>query len=112
MTEVSEERTVTPTKNRISRQGFLFNTQRSRCVGPRMRDVCKLVLVSVVVLFPTGAIAQLVKCRLPNGSLYIGSAPPPDCGPVSDIRERGPVDSSDASGRRQPKPTPTPQRER
>jgi hypothetical protein len=36
-----------------------------------IRDACRLVLVGMVVLFPTGALAQLVKCRLPNGTLYI-----------------------------------------
>ena len=77
-----------------------------------MRNMCKLAFVAMVVLFPTGVLAQLVKCRLPNGTLYIGSAPPPDCGPVSDIRERGRVDSSGASGQSQRKPTPTPQPER
>jgi hypothetical protein len=82
------------------------------CWEPAMRDVCKLAFAAMVVLFPTGVLAQLVKCRLPNGTLYIGSAPPPDCGPVSDIRERGRVDSSGASGQSQRKPTPTPQPER
>ena len=73
-----------------------------------MRDLCKFVFAAMIVLFPTGVLGQLVKCRLPNGTLYIGSAPPPDCGPVSDIREHAPVDSSGASGRPRPKPTPTP----
>jgi len=75
-----------------------------------MRHLCKLALVAMVVLLPTGVLAQLVKCRLANGTLYIGSAPPPDCGPVSDVRERGPVDSSGASGQSQRRPTPTPPR--
>jgi hypothetical protein len=54
-----------------------------------MRDVCKLAFAAMI-LFPMGVLAQLVKCRLPNGTLYIGSAPPPDCGPVSDIESAAP----------------------
>jgi hypothetical protein len=78
--------------------------------GTTMRHLCQLALVAMVVLFPAGVLAQLVKCRLPNGTLYVGSAPPSDCGPVSDVRERGPVHSSGASGQSQRRPTPTPPR--
>jgi hypothetical protein len=67
-----------------------------------------LVALIIFAITPQRSFAQLMKCRRPNGSLYLGISPPPDCGPVSNARERGPSDSGAS-----PKPgkfpsTPTP----
>ena len=67
-----------------------------------------LVALIFFAITPQRSFAQLMKCRLPDGSLYVGISPPRDCGPVSNARERGPSDSRAA-----PKPgkfsaTPTP----
>ena len=67
-----------------------------------------LVALFLFAITPQQSSAQLMKCRLPDGSLYIGVSPPPDCGPVSNARERGPSDSGAAPKPRKFLPTPTP----
>ena len=70
-----------------------------------LRTASLLALIFFAIT-PQRSFAQLMKCRLPDGSLYIGVSPPRDCGPVSNARERGPSDSRAA-----PKPgkfSPTP----
>ena len=67
----------------------------------------QIFLITTVLLLPTGALADLVKCKQTNGSLYVGTSPPPDCGPVSNVRERSPADADTANGREKPRPMPT-----
>jgi hypothetical protein len=67
----------------------------------------QIFLIMAVFLLPTGALADLVKCRQPNGNLYVGTSPPPDCGPVTNARERGPADSDTSNERGKPRPMPT-----
>ena len=67
-----------------------------------------LVALIFFAITPQRSFAQLMKCRLPDGSLYIGVSPPRDCGPVSNARERGPSDSGTSSKRGKSPPTPTP----
>jgi hypothetical protein len=69
--------------------------------------VRQIFLITTVLLFPTGALADLMKCRQSNGSLYVGTSPPPDCGPVSNVRERGPSDPDASNEREKPRPMPT-----
>ncbi len=84
-----------------------------KAAGP-MRSI---VLVATLLLLPAGVQAELMKCRQPSGTIYVGSSPPPDCGPVSNVRERGPVDfevSNERVGEREKprvSPTPYPNRE-
>ena len=76
-----------------------------------MAALGRVTLVALVASFaitPRQCVAQLMKCRLPNGSLYVGISPPPDCGPVSNSRERGPSDSATSSKPAKTLPTPTP----
>jgi hypothetical protein len=80
--------------------------------------VRRIVLVGALLLLPASVHAELMKCRLPSGTLYVGSSPPPDCGPVSDARERGPVDHDSFGepgrdrGRPRANPTPNPREDR
>jgi hypothetical protein len=67
-----------------------------------------VALIASFTITPRQSVAQLMKCRLPNGSLYVGISPPPDCGPVSNARERGPSDSATSSKPAKAVPTPTP----
>ena len=68
----------------------------------------RVSLITTVLLVPTAVLAQLMKCRQPDGSLYIGSSPPADCGPVSDVREGGPADLPKPIKTSHEKPTPSP----
>ncbi len=67
----------------------------------------QILLITTVLLLPAGAQADLMKCRQSNGSLYVGTSPPPDCGPVSNVRERGPGDPDASNERGKPRPIPT-----
>ena len=67
-----------------------------------------LVALIFFAITPQRSFAQLMKCRLPDGSLYVGISPPRDCGPVSNARERGPSDSGTAPKPGKFSPTPTP----
>ena len=67
-----------------------------------------LVALIVFAITPQRSFAQLMKCRLPDGSLYIGVSPPSNCGPVSNAQERGPSDSGASPKRAKLPPTPTP----
>jgi hypothetical protein len=69
--------------------------------------VRQIFLITTVLLLPTAALADLMKCKQTNGTLYVGTSPPPDCGPVSNVRERGPADSNAANEREKPRPMPT-----
>jgi len=75
-------------------------------VGGREKALQILVIMTVLLL-PTGAQADLMKCKQSNGSLYVGTSPPPDCGPVSNVRERSPGDADASSERGKPRPVPT-----
>jgi hypothetical protein len=86
-----------------------FRGERRSSWAPEKADdlVRQIVLITVVCLLPTGALADLMKCRQSNGNLYVGTSPPPDCGPVSNARERGPADSAASNERAKPRPMPT-----
>ena len=65
--------------------------------------------LAAFALVATRASADMVKCREPNGSLYVGSAPPENCTPLGSIRPQsaGPG-SSWSPGTLLPTPTPVP----
>jgi hypothetical protein len=81
-----------------------------RVVHTRRDRMRRVALFCAVLLLPTTVLAQLMKCRKPDGSLYVGSSPPADCGPVSDVRERGPADLPvpTKTSRHMPTPASTP----
>jgi hypothetical protein len=99
-------RRVCPPSYSLGLQGVRRSRRES---GDRVR---RIVLVATLLLLPAGVRAELMKCRQPSGTLYVGSSPPPDCGPVSDTRERGTANSAASherdSERGKPRPNPTP----
>jgi len=75
-----------------------------------MRAESSLALVALLV--PATGLADMVKCKLPDGSVYIGMSPPPNCGPVSSTQERGLSDLGVPRKPRVPLPTRMPSDER
>jgi hypothetical protein len=73
-----------------------------------LRRASLVALIACFAIPAQRSFAQLMKCRLPNGSLYVGISPPADCGPVSNARERGPSDAGTSSKPGKFLPTPTP----
>jgi len=72
--------------------------------------------IALLLATATVAHAEVVKCRQPNGSLYIGLAPPEKCVPVGNLRSGGSnrqsspgnSDSSWRPGEFRPTPLPKP----
>jgi hypothetical protein len=70
-----------------------------------------LLLAALVVAATTIANADMVQCKKPDGSLYVGSSPPENCVPVGTLRSQGHGDDGGASwkpGAFLPTPTPAP----
>jgi hypothetical protein len=68
------------------------------------------LLVTLILATTTIASADMVKCKKPDGSLYIGPTPPEDCVPVGSARDRS-SEGGGASwkpGEFLPTPTPAP----
>ena len=69
--------------------------------------------IAIVVFFAsvTIASADLVKCKKPDGSLYVGPMPPENCTPVGSLRAPAAPKEGDSSWRPgdfRPTPAPTP----
>jgi hypothetical protein len=67
-----------------------------------------LGLPSIALLAPTLALADMVKCKKPDGGLYVGPTPPENCVPVGNLQSQGSSGSSWSPGAFLPTPTPAP----
>jgi hypothetical protein len=75
-------------------------------MGKRSHIIALLVIASVTMVH-----AEMVKCKKPDGSLYVGPTPPENCTAVGNLREHpasGDSGSSWKQGDFRPTPTPVP----
>jgi hypothetical protein len=74
-------------------------------IGLRALAATWLLYAAIMVTPAAAAPGNLVECRMPDGTIYVGPTPPAGCEPVTKDRDGRP--RTDAEAGAHPSPTPS-----